>query len=325
MAKYGSPSAICLVDGYNLLAMKLKTLRHKVMAAQEDDTGLGDGWREKRPTGLSSAEWAQGGGFFDTAANGGHAALAAGPPGTPQAAARIVCLGFAGQTIGSPFVGFLGTYQQSYEVLGIVGELTKANAEYEVSGQMDRGVILQPLAPQTADWDTESTPVDRTTEPQRVIPITSNSQANPSVVTTPVPHGLTTGQIILISGVVGSNADINGERTVTVIDATSFSVPVDASTSGGTGGSFVLANSLNGGVGYLHVTAFSGFSGFIATVRDSADDITYADLVAFSDVTAAPAVERVTVAGTVDRYLAMTGNVTGAGSLTAWLGFARNR
>lgn len=84
------------------------------------------------------------------------------------------------------------------------------------------------------------------------------------------------------------------------------------------------ASSSAGGSGYLQVTAFSGFSGFVATIQDSADDITYASLVAFSNVTSAPTAERVTVSGTVDRYLSIDGNVTGTGSVTVWVGFARN-
>jgi hypothetical protein len=83
------------------------------------------------------------------------------------------------------------------------------------------------------------------------------------------------------------------------------------------------ASSANGGAGYLHVTAFSGFSSFTATVRHSADDVTYATLVAFSPVTSAPSAQRVTVAGTVNRHLALNGDVTGSGSLTVWAGFAR--
>ena len=69
--------------------------------------------------------------------------------------------------------------------------------------------------------------------------ITSNSAANPTVVTTLVPHGLKNNDKILISGVSGSNADINGEHPVTCLGPTTFSVPVDASGRAGQGGSFV--------------------------------------------------------------------------------------
>ena len=174
-------------------------------------------------------------------------------------------------------------------------------------------------------WNTKtlSTVVDYTTDPsQRVVPITSNSVANPSVVTTTVPHGLTSGDIVLIAGVSTSSPTINGERVVTVISPTTFSVPVNV-TVGGTGGTLVRANSANGAVGYQQVSAMSGFTGFVGKLRDSADDITYADLIAFANVTAAPAKERATVAGTIDRYLSFDGACTGSGSITVFCGCSR--
>jgi len=69
--------------------------------------------------------------------------------------------------------------------------------------------------------------------------ITSNSAANPTVVATLVPHALENNERILISGVSGTNAEINGEHPVTCLGPTTFSVPVDASDGAGQGGSFV--------------------------------------------------------------------------------------
>jgi hypothetical protein len=69
--------------------------------------------------------------------------------------------------------------------------------------------------------------------------ITSNSAANPTVVTTLVPHALKSNERILVSGVSGSNAEINGEHPVTCLGPTTFSLPVDASRGEGQGGSFV--------------------------------------------------------------------------------------
>lgn len=67
------------------------------------------------------------------------------------------------------------------------------------------------------------------------VAITSNTQANPSVLTT-ATHTIQTGDTVVIASVVGSDADINGTRVATRINGTTFSVPVDASVSGGTGG-----------------------------------------------------------------------------------------
>lgn len=65
--------------------------------------------------------------------------------------------------------------------------------------------------------------------------ITSNSQANPTVVTC-TGHGYQTGDVVVIAGVAGSNADVNGTRTVTRVNDNTFTVPVNCSTAGGTGG-----------------------------------------------------------------------------------------
>jgi hypothetical protein len=320
MAKYGSRSfALLLLDGYNLLAAKVQNVTHKDEAVLQPAHGLGDDWEASLPTGVRKASLTQDGAFFEDATAGMHEALKAS-----QATSRVLCFATMGNTKGKPFTGAEGTYGMSYDVQGTNGQLTKANVGYQISGRVDRGVIVQELAAKTLDWNTktEGAPIDYTTELQRVIPITSNSIANPSVVTTPVPHGLTTGDLVLIAGVATSNPTINGQRAVTVISPTTFSVPVNV-TVAGTGGSFVRANSSNGAVGYQQVSAMTGFTGFVGKLRDSADDVTYADLITFANVTAAPAAERAVVTGVVDRYLSFAGDVTGAGSITVFCGLAR--
>ena len=149
--KYGSQSISFLVDGYSLIANKLKGLRYKQIAKQERSDGLGDSWEETTPTGMSSAELAQDGAFFDTAGARIHAAMSAAVPTSPQATQRVVCLGFAGQTLGESFVGAQG-YSEAYEVLAQLGLLTKANVIHRISGQLDTGVILHALAAQTQDF-----------------------------------------------------------------------------------------------------------------------------------------------------------------------------
>jgi len=223
-------------------------------------------------------------------------------------------------------IGASGLYGSEYDVLSQTEKLTKANVKYELTGTLDRGVILQNAVAKTVDWNTKTDgfPVDYTLDTsQRAIPIASISVANPGVITTSVPHGLTSGQKVLISGTT-TTPSVNGQQTATVLTATTFSVPVNV-TSGqaGAGGSLVLANTVNGGAGYLEVSDFSGFSGFVGKIRSSPDDVTYADLITFANVTAAPAAQRVTVAGTVDRYLSFNGDVTGTGSITPFVGFSR--
>ena len=74
------------------------------------------------------------------------------------------------------------------------------------------------------------------------VTISSNSLANPTVVTTPAPHFLTSGQTVTIAGVLTSSPTINGTRVVTVLTPTTFTVPVNV-TTGGTGGT-LTAQSL---------------------------------------------------------------------------------
>lgn len=82
------------------------------------------------------------------------------------------------------------------------------------------------------------------------------------------------------------------------------------------------AASANGGVAVLHVTAYSGLTSAALKVQHSANNSTWADLATFATVTALTA-ERVTVSGTVNRYLRVVTDVTGTGSVTFLASFAR--
>lgn len=88
------------------------------------------------------------------------------------------------------------------------------------------------------------------------------------------------------------------------------------------------ASSANGGAAYFAVTALvlGGYTNVALKVRHSADDVTYADLATATVVTAAPAAERVAVAGTVNRHLYASWAFNGAGagqSVTFVAGFCR--
>lgn len=321
MAKYGSASiAVLLVDGYNVLSAKLQGLTWKISSPTQVCHGLGDLWEQTSPTGLLKAELQQTGAYFDDQANGIHAAMSAMPTTT-----RIVAWAPSGNTIGNAFVGAQGAFTAVYEVLGKVQALVNANVSYIISGQLDRGAIVRDWTAQTANWTGAA--VDYTLDQsQRAIPITSASKVAVCVVTTPIPHGLTTGQKVLISGNTLSGPSINADLAVTVLTPTTFSVAVNtsASTGAGTGGSFVLSSTVNGAVGYQLVSDFSGFTGVIGKIQHSADNSSWADLITFTNVTAANAAERLTAAGTVNRYTRSVGTVTGSGSITPFAGIRRS-
>lgn len=73
--------------------------------------------------------------------------------------------------------------------------------------------------------------------------ITGNTQANPTVVTA-AAHGFETGDTVTIAG-SNSTPTIDGDRVVTVIDANSFSVPVNV-TVAGTAGTATFKNDAGG-------------------------------------------------------------------------------
>jgi hypothetical protein len=82
-----------------------------------------------------------------------------------------------------------------------------------------------------------------------------------------------------------------------------------------------VITSANGGVGMLHVTAATGTGGTVK-IQDSADNITFADIITFT-ATAAATSERKTVTGTVRRYIRSIRTINTTSSLTYGVSFAR--
>jgi hypothetical protein len=231
-----------LVDGLNLLGFSAD-LSDSVEAITDDAQPLNSAWPVPTPVGAKKGEFKQSG-WFDDATNATHDAF-----NEQQAVSRVLCYGFESNTIGEAMTGFAGVYASKYTRIVSRNQLHRANADYQISGSVDEGVILHALGAETADGDTESTPVDNS----------------------------------------GSSAD--------------------------------------GGAGFLQVTAIDldGYDDIAVTVLDSSDDVTYAELVAFTVRTAIGA-ERKTVAGTVNQYLAAAWAFTGTGtspSVTFVAGFAR--
>lgn len=330
MSKYAGPSfSVLLVDGYNLAASITENATIAIESVTQQTNPFGVGSEGHTPINIEKGVLTAGGGFFDATTDALHSAI-----GAVTGISRIVSAAIEGNIIGKHFFGFQGPYSQKYEVMDAKDGLTKANVTYLVSGDIDEGVIVQHLATFTADWDTKTgganapdAPVDNANDSQqRVFPIATNSVANPTVVTmqtqhgSPILHLLTTGDKVFFSG-SNSTPSINGLQTVTVISPTTFSVPVNV-TVGGTAGTFVKASTNAGGVGYMHVTAFSGFTGFVGKIMHSPDDTTYAALVSFANSTGLDK-QRIVVAGNVDRYLSFNGDVTGTGSITVFAGFSR--
>lgn len=119
-------------------------------------------------------------------------------------------------------------------------------------------------------------------------------------------------------GVVEDGKILHTLSTETSAASTTDATPVDNG-----------ASTANGGSAYFEVTALTlgGYTNSILRVRHSADNITYVNLLSAAVITASPNAQRVTVAGTVNRYLSSSFGYTGAGagqSIRFMIGFVRN-
>lgn len=84
------------------------------------------------------------------------------------------------------------------------------------------------------------------------------------------------------------------------------------------------ASSANGGIAHLHVTAFSGFSGAVFIVEDSANGTSgWATIGTFTTV-AGTTSQRLAITGTIRQYTRYSVDVTGTGSVTACVALARH-
>lgn len=151
---------------------------------------------------------------------------------------------------------------------------------------------------------------------------------------TVLPDGLTVGAIAFLAQAHVASRAVDGavkdavKMTIegTPEDGVDFGVllhALTAETADGNASSIDnAASSTGGGLANLHVTAFSGLTSISIRVQHSADNSSWSDLVTFTSVTATTW-ERKTVTGTVNRYIRAWWDVTGTGSCTFALAFAR--
>lgn len=156
--------------------------------------------------------------------------------------------------------------------------------------------------------------------------------ANGSPVTV-APEGFAVGSpVLVVAGreisyeltsavgeVVGANVSIQGDGR---FDAGVSLADLSEVTAGGNGTAHTAAaGTSNGGVATIHVTACTGT--LTVKIQHSTNNSTWSDLVTFTAATAATS-ERVTVTGTVNRYLRASWTLTGAGAAATFTtSFAR--
>ena len=226
----------------------------------------------------------------------------------------------------------LGFNRQMSEVT-CVGQVAGAAGSNFVPGLMSGALALR--GPQQADPTT-----GLTAEIQQAIGVDNAFQC------TCLPDGIAVGKPAMM--VVGDPTDYAIDATVA--DAVSMTMTatadesvemgfvvaafqaytadaltgtaVDRGAAIGPGG---VAFTTHGAVAWLHVSAFSGFTGVVVKVQHSADNSTWADLATFATVTnVATGTQRIVVANgtTVNRYLRASIDVTGTGSVTALVAVA---
>lgn len=311
MSNYGPGSAFLLVGGKNI-STETYELTETIESIAEQVNGLSETWERHQNVGLGRIGLEASGGLYDDEVAGIIDALQ-----EKGAIEQLVSYGMSGWEVGDDVVMLNGVLATIFNRIMSRDGLTKAHAEYTINGQYRRGVVVNGLTAFSADpFNTEGTPADQALAPRlTVFTIVSNTLANPTVVSTGlIEHGLITGDVVLISG-SNSTPTIDGERTVTVISPTTFSVPVNV-TSGLTAGTFIKLTS-TGAVLDLHVTALAlgGFTNVIITPVHSVDGAVFVPLgSAFAAVTVVGTSERKTVVGAVQRYVAIDGDWTGAGS-----------
>lgn len=94
--------------------------------------------------------------------------------------------------------------------------------------------------------------------------VTAATNANPTVITVASTATITTGSVVVIAA-IGGNTGANGTWSVTVINATTFSIPVDTSAGGSytSGGTVTPTGSVA-----THATASTGVMTFTGTPND---------------------------------------------------------
>lgn len=325
MATYGSPDvAFVLVDGYDITSLLPGGMDIGADEAILDTlTSFGDSWPRLGDTGSRVPANVKLMALYEDAAGATKDAFV-----EKQGLSRVLAWCVSGNTIGKRFSGFAGQIAQKVSRIASDAKFTRANVEYMGNGPSENGVILKTLAAITADGDTKSSSVNWANDVRaRSAAIATSSAANPSIITTSVPHGLTSGQKVVIAGHSGSTPSINGLQTATVISTTTFSIAVNV-TVAGTGGTVTHASTLLGGSAYVACSALTlgGYTNIGVKVQHSADNSTFADLVTFTAITAALTAERKTTTATVNQYLASVWAFSGTGSspsATFFVGFQR--
>lgn len=223
--------------------------------------------------------------------------------------------------VSSEVSGVSVAFQRAMSEVTVIGQTAGQAAANFVPGLMSGTLTLR--GPQTVDPTTGLT-----------AEIATAIGVDNAFLMTALPDGVAIGKPAL--SVIGDPTDYAVDASVT--DAVAFSLTAQADESVEMGfvlaalqaytadaltgtavdrGASPLTPTTHGLVGFLHVSAFSGFSGVVVKIQHSSDNVSYADLVTFATV-AAVGQQRIVIPNgtTVNRYLRTSIDVTGSGSVT---------
>ena len=311
MPKYGPASAFFIVGG-RVLSTEVWNLEASLEGVLEEVHGLSESMERYSPVGLGKATLNAKGGLYDDKTLGLWEALL-----TNTGTSQLACFGFGGVTAGQQCTVAAGNYGAKVNRVASRDALTKMNAEYTCSGAITEGQVVSDFTSRGAAANTQGTPADHHAQenaPQ--IGITNATVASPSIITSP-NHGLVSTDVIWITGST-TTPTLDGERTVTVSDANTFTCGVNVSSAGGAQTAFFQKMNSAGGYFDVHVPALvlGGYTNISIQPMHSADNSTWVSVGSAMTFTAAGQSQRQTIAaGTnIRRYVAMAWAWTGAGS-----------
>lgn len=187
----------------------------------------------------------------------------------------------------------------------------------------------------TSTWSFDMV-LDVATTSNGQVDVLNNWKASTELPITFCPAGTTAGSLAeLVAGLETSYSTTSAPNAAVMASAaaqtngfTDFGIILDPSTGVTADGSSTsidnTAASSNGGVAHLHVTAFSGLTSDAIIVEHSTNNSAWATLGTFTTVTGVTNQRLVIAAGTtVNRYLRVTDDVTGTGTCTRLVAFAR--
>ena len=122
---------------------------------------------------------------------------------------------------------------------------TVANGNFNFDQNVSDGALRNSIVSYISDYGNVEVHPDLFLGRESSRAITGATNANPIVITS-AAHGLTNGDSVVISGVLG-NTNANGTKTVTVVNANTFSIATAGNAAYTSGGVWVMAKNTDEG------------------------------------------------------------------------------